>query len=86
MKKVGNEGVITVEEAKSLKLSVESAGRHRLDDEPHLGKAVAAEICRRAGILARLVCEKVEVKAGSLPELGRIADKLKLMPDKPQRS
>src|SRR5262245_10460031 len=40
---------------------VEIAGRHRLDDEPHLGKAVAAEICRKAGILARLVGEKVEM-------------------------
>jgi len=27
-----------------------------------------------------------KMKAGSLPELGRIADKLKLMPNKPQRS
>src|SRR6266403_4116772 len=27
-----------------------------------------------------------KMKAGSLPELGRIADKLKLVPDKPQRS
>src|SRR5947209_10894243 len=27
-----------------------------------------------------------KMKAGSLPELGRMADKLKLMPDKPQRS
>src|SRR5262245_12464520 len=28
-----------------LEPSVEIGGRHRLDDEPHLGKAVAAEIC-----------------------------------------
>jgi FixJ family two-component response regulator len=27
-----------------------------------------------------------KMKAGSLPELGRMADKLKIMPDKPQRS
>jgi FixJ family two-component response regulator len=27
-----------------------------------------------------------KMKAGSLPELGRMADKLKLVPDKPQRS
>ena len=26
-----------------------------------------------------------KMKAGSLPELGRMADKLKLVPDKPQR-
>src|SRR5262245_42254426 len=42
--------------------SVEIAGRHRLDDEPHLGKAVATEIRREAGILARLVREQVEVR------------------------
>src|SRR6266704_8418 len=30
--------------------------------------------------------EMQKKKAGSLPELGRMADKLKLMPDKPQRS
>src|SRR5262245_34411781 len=42
--------------------SVEIAGRHRLDDEPHLGKAVAAEVCRKAGILARLVREQVQVR------------------------
>src|SRR5271166_2102366 len=45
-----------------LEPSVEIAGRHRLDYEPHLGKAVAAEICRKAGILARLVREKVEMR------------------------
>jgi hypothetical protein len=27
-----------------------------------------------------------EMKAGTLPDLGRMADKLKLVPDKPQRS
>ena len=40
---------------------VEIAGRHRFGDEPHLGKAVAAEICREAGKFARLVREQVEV-------------------------
>src|SRR5690349_1904834 len=32
--------------------SVEIARRHRLGDEPHVGKTVAAEHCRKAGILA----------------------------------
>src|ERR1700731_5359870 len=32
---------------------IEIAGRHRLGDKPHLGKAIAAEICRQAGIFAR---------------------------------
>src|SRR5205807_7952349 len=41
--------------------SVEIASGHRLDDEPHSGKTVAAEICRKAGILARLVGEEVEM-------------------------
>src|SRR4029077_11573276 len=41
--------------------SVEIGGGHRLDDEPHPGKAVAAEICRKARILARLIREEVEV-------------------------
>src|SRR5882757_10082258 len=45
-----------------LEPSVEIGGRHRLDDEPHLGKAIAAVICRKAGILARLVRKKVEVR------------------------
>jgi hypothetical protein len=27
-----------------------------------------------------------KMQAGSLPELGRMADKLKLLPDRPQRS
>src|ERR1700730_7056163 len=40
---------------------VEIAGRHRLGDKPHLGKAVTAEICRKAGIFAGLVGEQVEV-------------------------
>src|ERR1700730_11952192 len=40
---------------------VEIAGWHCLGDKLHLGKAVATEICRKAGILARLVGEQVEV-------------------------
>src|SRR5512132_486532 len=40
---------------------VEIAGRHRLGDEPHLGKAVTAEICRKPGVFTRLVREQVEV-------------------------
>src|SRR6476659_5631366 len=36
------------------KPGIEIAGGHRLHDEPHPGKAVAAEICRKAGKLARL--------------------------------
>src|ERR1700761_9184545 len=40
---------------------VEIAGRHRFDDKPHLGKAVAAEVGRKAGVLARLVGEEVEM-------------------------
>src|SRR5262249_6838147 len=47
--------------ARLLEPSVEIAGGHRLDDEPHPGKTVATEICRKAGILARLVGEKVEM-------------------------
>src|SRR5262249_3267622 len=46
--------------ARLLEPGVEIGGRHRLDDEAHLGKAVAAEICRKARILAGLVGEKVE--------------------------
>src|SRR5579863_4724685 len=41
--------------------TVEIADGHRLDDEPHLGKPVAAEICRKAGILARPVRQQVEM-------------------------
>src|SRR5262249_54674880 len=40
---------------------IEIAGRHRLGDEPHVGKTVAAEHCRKAGILAGLVGEKVKM-------------------------
>src|SRR5271157_424839 len=40
---------------------VEIAGGHRLCDEPHFRKAVAAEICRKAGILAERVRQQVEV-------------------------
>src|SRR5262249_28794807 len=40
--------------ARLLDPGFEIIGRHRLDDKPHLGKSVAAEICRKAGILARL--------------------------------
>src|SRR5262249_1312324 len=45
-----------------LEPRVEIAGRHRPDDESHPGEAVAAEICRQAGKLARLVREQVEVR------------------------
>src|SRR5262249_1857042 len=45
-----------------LEPRVEIAGRNRLDDEPHLGKAVAAEVCRKAGKLTRLVREQVEMR------------------------
>src|SRR4029077_7398098 len=41
--------------------SIEIAGWHRLDDEPHPGKTVAAEICRKAGKFAGVVSEKVEM-------------------------
>src|SRR5271165_5734652 len=41
--------------------AVEIASRHRLDDEPHLGKAVAAEIRRETRIFAGLGREQVEV-------------------------
>src|SRR6516164_3229979 len=37
-----------------LEPRIEIAGRYRLGDEPHVGKAVAAEHCRKAGILTRL--------------------------------
>src|SRR5262252_8145951 len=40
---------------------IEIAGWHRLGDEPHVGKTVAAEHCRKAGILAGLVGEKVKM-------------------------
>src|SRR5262245_403035 len=39
--------------ARLLEPSIEIVGGHRLGDEPHPGKAVPAEICRKAGILAR---------------------------------
>src|SRR5262249_44382744 len=45
-----------------LQPSVEIAGRHRPDHESHLGKTVAAEICRKARILAGRVREKVEAR------------------------
>src|SRR6516225_1345620 len=48
--------------ARLLEPSVEIAVGHRLDDEPHPGKTVAAEICRKARILARLVGEEMEVR------------------------
>src|SRR5215467_2852631 len=41
---------------------IEIAGGHRLGDEPHVGKTVAAEHRRKAGILARLVGKKVEMR------------------------
>src|SRR5689334_20312106 len=41
---------------------VEISSGHRLDDEPHPRKTVAAEICRKAGKLARVVREKVEMR------------------------
>src|SRR5215831_20142796 len=48
--------------ARLLEPGVEIAGRHRLDYKPHVRKAVAAEHCRKAGILARLVGKKVEMR------------------------
>src|SRR6516164_8467255 len=42
-----------------LEPRIEIAGRYRLGDEPHVGKAVAAEHCRNPGILARSVSEEV---------------------------
>src|SRR5262249_38761550 len=48
--------------ARLIEPSVEIAGRHRFDNEPHPGKTVAAEICRKARILARLVSEEMEVR------------------------
>src|ERR1700756_1318034 len=45
-----------------LEPGIEIAGRHRPDDESHVGKAVAAEVCRNTGILARLVRQKAEVR------------------------
>src|SRR5262245_57949089 len=47
--------------ARVLKPGVEIASRHRLDDEPHVRKTVAAKHCRKAGIFARLVGEEVEM-------------------------
>src|SRR6516162_3499823 len=48
--------------ARLLDPSVEIAGRHRFDDKAHLGKTVAAEICRKAGKFARVVGEKVKMR------------------------
>src|SRR6516164_11516282 len=48
--------------ARLLEPSVEIAGRHRLGDEPHVRKTVAAKHCRKAWIFARLVGEKVEMR------------------------
>src|SRR5262249_20803361 len=45
-----------------LKPAVETFGGHRLHDKPHPGEAVAAVVCRKAGILARRVREKIEVR------------------------
>src|SRR5262245_29489636 len=47
--------------ARLLEPRIEIAGWHRLGDEPHVGKTVAAEHCRKAGILAGLVGEKVKM-------------------------
>src|SRR6516162_10192413 len=41
--------------------AVEIAGRHCLGDEPHFGKAVAAEHCRKPGEFAGRVREQVQV-------------------------
>src|SRR5271169_6690516 len=49
--------------ARLLEPGVEIAGGHRLDDEPHPGEAVTAEICREAGKLARIVCQKAEMRS-----------------------
>src|SRR5262245_40755756 len=48
--------------ARLLEPSVEIAGGHRLGDEPHVGKAVAAEHCRKPGIFARLVGEQTQMR------------------------
>src|SRR6516225_441194 len=48
--------------ADMLKPRIEIAGGHRLGDEPHIGKAVAAEHCRNSGILARPVREKAQMR------------------------
>src|SRR6516165_5869449 len=45
--------------ADMLKPRSEIAGGYRLGDEPHVGKAVAAEHCRKPGIFTRLVGEQV---------------------------
>src|SRR5262252_916414 len=47
--------------ARLLDPSVEIVGGYRLGDEPHVGKTVAAEHCRKAGIFAWVVGEKVEM-------------------------
>src|SRR6516165_9040400 len=59
-------GVASIVEAGSaaahlFEPGVEIAGWYRLDDETHPGKTVAAEHCRKAGKLARMVGEKVEM-------------------------
>src|SRR6516164_6022807 len=48
--------------ARLLEPGIEIASGHRLDDEPHPGKTVAAEICRKTRIFARVVSEKVEMR------------------------
>src|SRR5262249_35741256 len=57
-----------------IKPSLEIAGGHRLHDELHPGKAVAAVVCRNAGKLARVVREKVEVS-------GHAAHRVDLAPE-----
>src|SRR4029077_4422717 len=45
-----------------LEPSVEIAGGHRLGDEPHVGKACAAEQCRKPGILTWPVGEQAQMR------------------------
>jgi len=52
-----------------------------------LSKQIALEIgIAEATVKVHRSRAMQKMKAGSLPELGRMADKLKLVPDKPQRS
>src|SRR5262249_1038690 len=64
LRQLGVAGIVEGGSAAShlLEPRVEIGGRHRLDDEPHLGKAVAAEVCRQAGKLTRLVRKQVEMR------------------------
>src|SRR6516162_10003305 len=48
--------------ANLLEPSVEIGSGHRFGDEPHVRKTIAAEICRKTRILARVVGEKVQMR------------------------